>query len=151
MPWLWRLYRAEYGPGLDGIGGTFADGRWHTRGARVVYFGASAAIVVVERLAHTDPDLLPDDLRLACFESPQIISAVKADEVSSLPENWIQDEDATRRIGGEWLRRRSSPLLLIPSAILPEESNYLLNAQHPEAGRLHVISERPFSFDARLI
>ena len=115
MPWLWRLYRAEYGPGLDGIGGTFADGRWHTRGARVVYFGASAAIVVVERLAHTDPDLLPDDLRLACFESPQIISAVKADEVSSLPENWIQDEDATRRIGGEWLRRRSSPLLLIPS------------------------------------
>ena len=68
MPQLWRLYRAEYGPGLDGTGGTFADGRWHTRGARVVYFGASAAIVVLERLAHTDPDLLPTDLRLACFE-----------------------------------------------------------------------------------
>src|SRR5215831_6694883 len=62
MPQLWRLYRAAYGPGLDGIGGTFADGRWHTRGARVVYFGATAAIVVLERLAHTDADLLPADL-----------------------------------------------------------------------------------------
>jgi RES domain-containing protein len=37
---LWRLYRAKYGPGLDGVGGTFADGRWHALGQRVVYFGA---------------------------------------------------------------------------------------------------------------
>ncbi len=50
-----------HGPGLDGIGGTFADGRWHSRGDLVVYFGGSAAITVLERLAHTDPDLLPDD------------------------------------------------------------------------------------------
>ncbi len=151
MPRLWRLYRAEHGPGLDGIGGTFADGRWHTRGARVVYFGASAAIVVLERLAHTDPDLLPTDLRLACFELPQTVSAITADEISALPENWIQDENTTRRIGGEWWRERSSPLLLVPSAILPEEPNYVLNAEHPEAISLHLIQERPFSFDPRLI
>jgi RES domain-containing protein len=98
MPRLWRLYRAEYGPGLDGIGGTFADGRWHTRGARVVYFGASAAIVVLERLAHTDPDLLPLDLRLAYFELPQTISGINAQDISALPENWIQDENATRSL-----------------------------------------------------
>jgi hypothetical protein len=58
-PHLWRLYRAQHGPGLDGSAGLFADGRWHARGERVVYFGGSAAIVVLERLAHTDPDLLP--------------------------------------------------------------------------------------------
>ena len=62
MPPLWRLYRTPHGPGLDGIGGIFAGGRWHTLGERVVYFGGSAAIVVLERLAHTDPDLVPDDL-----------------------------------------------------------------------------------------
>jgi RES domain-containing protein len=151
MPRLWRLYRAEHGPGLDGIGGTFADGRWHVRGARVVYFGASAAIVVLERLAHTDPDLLPLDLRLAYFELPQTISGINAYDISALPENWIQDENATRRIGGQWWSERSSPLLAVPSAILPEEFNYILNAQHPEARSLQLIRERPFTFDPRLI
>lgn len=151
MPHLWRLYRAEYGPGLDGIGGTFADGRWHTRGERVVYFGASAAIVVLERLAHTDPDLLPADLRLACFEFPRIASNVDPQEISGLPGNWMQDENATRRIGGRWWRERSSPLLIVPSAILPEESNYVLNPQHPDAKSLRLIRERPFTFDSRLI
>jgi len=151
MPRLWRLYRADYGPGLDGIGGTFADGRWHTRGARVVYFGATAAIVVLERLAHTDPDLLPADLRLACFEFPETISSIKVEDISPLPENWIRDENVTRHIGGRWWRDRSSPLLAVPSAILPEESNYVLNAQHPEAKSLQLIRERPFTFDPRLI
>ncbi|HEX7361056.1 MAG TPA: RES family NAD+ phosphorylase [Bryobacteraceae bacterium] len=151
MPRLWRLYRAEHGPGLDGIGGTFADGRWHRRGERVVYFGASAAIVVLERLAHTDPDLLPADLRLACFELSRAISPIKVEQVSPLPEDWIQDEAATRRIGGDWWRERLSPLLIVPSAILPEESNYVLNPQHAAATPLRLIHERPFSFDPRLI
>ncbi|MCC6367656.1 MAG: RES family NAD+ phosphorylase [Bryobacterales bacterium] len=151
MPRLWRLYRAEYGPGLDGIGGRLADGRWHTRGARVVYFGASAAIVVLERLAHTDPDLLPADLHLACFELPETFTGINAGDISALPENWIRDENETRRIGGQWWRERSSLLLVVPSAILPEESNYVLNAQHPEAKSLRLIGGRPFTFDPRLI
>jgi len=151
MPQLWRLYRAKHGPGLDGIGGTFAGGRWHTRGERVVYFGASAAIVVFERLAHTDPDLLPADLRLACFKFPGTISRINAVEISALPENWIHDEDTTRGMGGRWWRECSSPLLIVPSAILPEESNYVLNPQHPDAKWLRLIRERPFAFDPRLI
>ncbi|MBV9507143.1 MAG: RES family NAD+ phosphorylase [Acidobacteriia bacterium] len=151
MPQLWRLYRAEYGPGLDGIGGTFADGRWHTRGARVVYFGASAAIVVLERLAHIDPDLLPTDLTLAYFELPPTISGINAAHISVLPQNWIHDQNVTRLIGGQWWRERPSPLLVVPSAILPEESNYVLNAQHPEARSLQLIRERSFNFDPRLI
>ena len=151
MPRLWRLYRAAYGPGLDGMGATFADGRWHTRGARVVYFGATAAIVVLERLAHTDPDLLPSDLRLACFEVPETISRINAADISPLARNWMRDENATRRIGSQWWHERSAPLLLVPSAILPEESNYVLNAQHPEAKSLQLIRERSFTFDPRLI
>ena len=151
MPRLWRLYRAAYGPGLDGMGGTFADGRWHTRGARVVYFGATAAIVVLERLAHTDPDLLPSDLRLACFEVPETVSSTNAADISPLTENWMRDENATRRIGSQWWREHSSPLLLVPSAVLPEESNYVLNAQHPEAKALQLIRDRSFTFDPRLI
>jgi RES domain-containing protein len=151
MPSLWRLYRARHGPGLDGLGGLFADGRWHTLGERVVYFGGSAAIVVLERLAHTDPDLLPGDLRLARFEFPAPVLETKVEEFATLPASWNQDENATRRIGGRWRRQGSSCLLTVPSAILPEESNFVLNPEHPDAKRLRLVRERPFTFHPRLI
>lgn len=148
---LWRLYRAAYGPGLDGAGGTFADGRWHTRGMRVVYCGATPAIVVLEKLAHLDPDLLPDDLRLGCFEFGKTIHPIKVKVGSELPENWTAQETVTRNLGTRWLRENAACLLEVPSVLLPEESNYILNPQHPDAQHLHCVNERPFSFDARLL
>lgn len=151
MPALWRLYRARYGPGLDGLGGTLAGGRWHHRGERIVYFGSSAAIVILERLAHTDPDLLPEDLVLARFETPSTVSETRVEDVSSLPANWTHAEAKTRGIGTKWLRSASSCLLAVPSAIVPEESNFVLNAQHPDASLLKLVRERRFAFDSRLL
>ncbi len=151
MQHLWRLYRAPHGPGLDGIGGTFADGRWHRQGELVVYFGASAAIVVLERLAHTAADLLPDDLRLGRFEfsTPAAMTDVK--DLTVLSNDWTRHELATRRIGADWLRDQYSCLLAVPSAILPEESNFVFNPRHADAQRLRLVYERPFAFDARLL
>jgi RES domain-containing protein len=151
MPALWRLYRAQYGPGLDGIGGTFADGRWHNRGELVVYFGGSAAIVVLERLAHTDPDLLPDDLRLALYEFSEPVSASQIEEYGELPSDWTRDENLTRAIGRRWRQQSTTCVLGVPSAILPEEFNFVLNPQHPDSKHLRLVRERGFSFDARLI
>ncbi|HUO29471.1 MAG TPA: RES family NAD+ phosphorylase [Bryobacteraceae bacterium] len=146
MTVLWRLYRAAYGPGLDGIGGIFADGRWHARGDLVVYFGGTAAICVLERLAHTDPDLLPADLRLARFEFPGTVEPCGA-----LPANWERDESVTRELAAKWREAAASGLLAVPSAILPEELNFVCNPKHADARGLRQISERPFRFDARLI
>jgi RES domain-containing protein len=146
MTVLWRLYRAAYGPGLDGIGGIFADGRWHARGDLVVYFGGTAAICVLERLAHTDPDLLPADLRLARFEFSGPV-----ENCATLPHDWERNEKATRAIGAKWRQAAASCMLAVPSAILPEELNFVFNPKHADAHGLRQISERPFRFDARLI
>lgn len=147
---LWRLYRAAYGPGLDGAGGTFAEGRWHSRGSRVVYFGASAAIVVLERLAHTDPDLLPADLRLGLFSLPDKEGA-SVTSVDAPPRDWQDREDWSRKTGDHWLTEGVTCLLSVPSAILPEETNFLLNPTHAAAKFLELERERPFAFDPRLI
>ena len=144
---LWRLYPARYGPGLDGIGGTFADGRWHRRGDRVVYFGLTAAITVLERLAHIDPDLLPADLRLGSF----VFDPEPAVDAADPPEGWTRDEAATQQIGSDWVRTAKTCLLQVPSVIVPEESNAMLNATHPDVNGLKLVSERPFSFDPRLV
>jgi RES domain-containing protein len=117
----------------------------------VVYFGGSTAIVVLERLAHTDPDLLPNDLRLARFDFPEPVLETKVEEFAKLPANWTQDEKATRQIGGRWRVEGSSCILAVPSAILPEELNFILNPEHPDAKRLRLVRERRFAFDPRLI
>lgn len=148
---LWRLYRARHGPELDGAGGTFAGGRWHSRGQRVVYFGGSAGIVVLERLAHTDPDLLPSDLRLGLFALPEGTASVSVQPVEGPPEGWERNEEWSRDAGDRWLRSQSNCLLAVPSVILPEETNYVFNPLHPIAPSLRLVRERPFSFDARLI
>jgi RES domain-containing protein len=74
--------------------------------------GPCAGIVVLERLAHTDPDIRG---------------------VDGLSSDWIQDQSATRALGRRWRQESSSSLLLVPSAVLPEESNYVFHPQHSDS------------------
>ena len=126
-------------------------GRWHTLGERVVYFGGSAAIVVLERLAHTDPDLLPNDLQLARFEFSAPIMETKVEELAALPANWTQAENITRQIGGQW--RRQGIFLSFSRAFGDSSGRAQFRAQsgasggHPPAPG----SPPPFTFDPRLI
>jgi RES domain-containing protein len=141
---LWRLYRRAHGPGLDGTGGRYAAGRWNELGTPAVYCGASPEISVLETLAHIDADLLPSDLMLGRFEGD-----VSLEEIGAIEE--LTDLAATRRLGHKFLTSRSACVLRVPSVILPEASNLLFNPLHPEASRVQLAAERPFSFDERLI
>jgi RES domain-containing protein len=107
--------------------------------------------VVLERLAHTDPDLLPRDLRLARFAFSGRISQRRVEKIAKLPSDWPRDQNATRAIGDNWLRDGAYCLLVVPSAILPEEFNFVFNPGHRDSKPPRMISERPFTFDARLI
>lgn len=141
---LWRLYRAAHGPGLDGLGGLHAAGRWHRLGRRVVYFGATPAIVVLEKLAHVDPQALPEDLLLGRFAGEP--------SVESITEPLQLDElVACRERGERFLEAGRAGALRVPSVILTEESNYLLNASHPDIAGIRLVSERSFFFDQRLL
>lgn len=141
---FWRLYRAAHGPGLDGAGGLYAAGRWHRLGRRVIYFGASPAIVVLEKLAHVDPAALPGDLLLGHFAGePSVESAAEPLAASDLL--------ACRARGERFLEAGRACALRVPSVVLPEESNFLINALHPEAVKIRLVSERSFFFDERLV
>lgn len=146
---LWRLYRRAFGPGLDGGGGLYRSGRWHSQGRPVTYFGATAAIVVLEKLAHLDPVNLESDLMFGEFEGA--LSAEDGWPAKLVSWRKLSDVDWCREQGDRWLERCSSCLLRVPSALLPEESNVVFNPRHPGAERLTLLRERPFSFDGRLL
>ena len=146
---LWRLYRRAHGQGLDGAGGRYAAGRWHHQGTPVVYFGGGAAIVVLEKLAHLNPDTLPADLMLGLFEADISVEDVWPE--GSAQSCDLEDIDQTRAAGQEWIESGRSCVLRVPSIVVPEEQNLVVNTLHAEAQRITLTAERPFTFDGRLL
>jgi len=144
---LWRISNhAE----LDGRGGLLASARWHTQGRSIVYLAANPAGALVEVLVNLELDAgrLPGSYTMLKAEAPDDIQ-VRRIEVGSLPEGWSADVAITRCRGDEWLAGGESALLEVPSAILPDTFNVLLNPHHPDAGRVRVVWQRAYPYDRR--
>src|SRR5262245_22704170 len=110
------------------------SGRWHTRGRRVVYCSENPGAALLEILAHFEIDIrdLPTRYRLMKLRAPD---GLRVQSVPELPPSWPNRTDLTRVIGDRWLREIRSPLLRVPSALVPETFNMLLNPAHPHARR----------------
>lgn len=74
-------------------------------------------------------------------------------KVEDLPANWrtIAAREALQAIGSEWARKRAAAVFAVPSAIIPDETNYLLNPLHPDFRRIKVGKPRKFETDLRLV
>lgn len=105
--------------------------------------------MVLEKLAHLNPDTLPSDLMLGLFEADVSVEDIWPDTNSEARE--LEDIDATRAVGQQWLASGRSCVLSVPSVVVPEERNLVLNPQHPQANKLALVTERPFAFDGRLL
>ena len=144
---LWRISNHV---SLDGRGGLFASARWHTRGRPVVYLAATPAGAFIEVPANLelDPARLPAGYTLLKIEAPDDISIGRI--APPLPENWREDQAWSRTRGDEWLAAGLEALLELPSAILPETCNYLLNPVHADAQRIRILSGETYAYDRRL-
>lgn len=146
---LWRISNHA---SLAGDGGLRASGRWHTRGKRIVYCAESPAAALLEVLVHFEIEVgdLPARYRLLKLKVPDDL---QVDRVSprDLSPDWVEDIQATRAIGDTWLTRSATALLAVPSAVVPETSNVLLNAVHPDARRIVILQSTDHVIDARLL
>lgn len=146
---LWRI--SNY-PTLDGGGGLETSARWHTQGRPIVYLAESVAGALLEVLVHLElsPPRLPRAYRLLKVEAPDGLS-IRELSPTDLSKKWTDDETETRTLGDEWLASKSTVLLRVPSAVVPETFNVLLNSAHQDASRLRVVSHREYPWDLRLI
>ncbi|MFT3987706.1 RES family NAD+ phosphorylase [Aestuariivirga sp.] len=144
-----KLWRISNHADLSGEGGRRAAGRWHSRGRPIIYAAEHPTGALVEILVHLDRDLLPDQCQLITIEAPETISIQTISE-DLLRPGWSSDEAFTRRLGDAWLAARSSLLLRVPSVILPEAWNMLINPVHPEISQLAIANQQSFPLDRRL-
>lgn len=69
------------------------------------------------------------------------------ESVKGLPSDWMERRDWTQNYGDEWLREKRSLVLRVPSAIIPEESNFLINPEHGELAQVAIRSKLRFALD----
>ncbi|MGH7154729.1 MAG: RES family NAD+ phosphorylase [Acetobacteraceae bacterium] len=116
-------------------------GRWNTPGRPVVYAASGAALAVLEVRVHLDltPELLPDDTVLLAID----LGDVAVEELADLPAD-------PAAFGDAWLAAQRTPVPRVPSVIVPESPNLLLDPAHPAAGQARIVHRRRFAFDHRL-
>jgi RES domain-containing protein len=145
---LWRI--SNY-PTLDGTGGLVVSGRWHTKGHPVIYCTWNPSTALLETLVHMEIDAedRPERFQVLKIEGPDTLS-VERIEPGTLPKDWPEDIATTQSIGNRWLNEQRSLLFDVPSILIPETSNILVNPLHPEASQLKIIRVYEHAFDARL-
>ena len=144
----YRLTRAKYAA-FSGTGSILVNGRWHWAGVPMIYCAESRALAVLETLVHARKDQIPSDYvfyEVVVDESG--IEAVSSDEA---PQGWRATEAAaSRTFGTKWMQSRRSLALTVPSVVIPEERNLLLNSEHVAFASIQVDGPRSFHFDPRL-
>jgi len=151
---IWRLEKARYvDEAFRGKGSLKTSGRWHHKGTQVAYASEHPGIAVLEKLAWLgryevarDSSYLLVPLELDPDEHLERI------EESELPEDWdaFPHQEETRDIGTNWSDEKRSPVLGVPSAVLPLAENYLINPFHSQFHDLEQGEPKPFSWDRRL-
>ena len=147
----WRMVPKHYAPtpetAFSGEGGLYGDGRWHHQGTPITYCASSSALAVLEVLVHVEPALAPSPLSLY---KDMIILQIHEHE---LPENW-RDIDPSpvqlKRIGDAFIRKSEAAALLVPSAIVPDGTNILLNPNHADFRSITLHQGVDFELDKRL-
>lgn len=147
---VWRICRKAY-LAFDGEGARLYGGRWNPVGLPVIYTAGSLSLAALEYFVNIPSDLIPDDL----VKIPVVLpDALKLDRVNAadLPGDWYIHPAPVllQRIGADWLKAASTAVLAVPSAIVPEETNYLLNPAHKDFKRIKIHTPEPFGFDARM-
>lgn len=146
----WRLTRRRFA-NLSGKGPELEGGRWNSPGRAVVYLGAEAALPVLEVLVHLDlaPEMIPIDYVLMRVDLTVYADTGRDSWLEEGPLEPRQIEES-RAFGDRWIDDARTPVLRVPSVIVPEASSLILNPGHRLAQQLPAPTHRPFAFDDRL-
>jgi RES domain-containing protein len=146
---VWRIDRKIYrATAFTGEGARLYGGRWNSQGVAVIYAAEHRSLAMLEILVHIRK---PKDFELYSVKFDDSFVLELAGE--NLPHNWDVEPPTseTQEIGDNWVLSTSSAVLSVPSAVVPEERNYILNPRHPEFKQIKIDGPFPCHFDPRLL
>lgn len=148
----WRLVKRRCkDTAFDGEGARVSGGRWNSVGNPVVYTAATTSLGLLELLAHSSTTrLLPYYLAIPVFFDERLVDRF---DRTQLPKGWRSHPlpRGTQKIGDGWIAPGHSCILEVPSVIVPHESNFMLNPNHPDFASLEIGEPIGLGVDQRLV
>ncbi len=147
---IYRITLTRYAQTLKASG---ADGRWSREGIHVIYSAYSRSLACLENIIHRGSEGLKRDFCTMVIHVPDNVS-IKSIKTKDLRNNWYQSTPYAREycqmIGNDWVKSNDSCVLRVPSVIIKEEHNYVINTLHPDFSEIELVGIEPFFFDPRL-
>lgn len=151
MSTVYRLLRRPYAKTpCDGEGAYRYGGRWSSAGTRVAYASEHLSLAMIEYFVHIPISDPPADLVLAAAEIPDGLRRIRV-KASELPAGWRRSPapGALAHFGDEFVAAGRAAVLVVPSALAPDECNLLLNPLHPDFVLIRQFRPAPFAYDPR--
>jgi RES domain-containing protein len=149
---VYRITLARYAADLSGNGARLYGGRWNSEGNFALYTSSSRSLALLETLAHTPAKLLQvKEFVLLTLFVPDAMNIVQID-YKKLPAEWDDTEIKlfTQKTGDDFLAAQKGLVLKVPSVLVPEETNFLLNPLHTEYRKVKIVYQRRIHFDKRM-
>ena len=146
---VFRLTTAKHAHDLSGKGAEMTGGRWNNKGIAIVYTSESRALCMLEVAVHLPLGSLPKDYVLISLQVPD--GSLQTISETYLSEDWNQfpPKPSTRQLGDTFVSERKKLLLKVPSALVPDEHNFLINPAHKDFPQVQILAVEPFLFDSR--
>jgi RES domain-containing protein len=147
---VYRVGRTKYADDLTGEGARLNGGRWNNRLTPCIYASESRALAVLEYSANVNIEDIPRALSITTFEIPERNILQLA--INQLSGNWKTSPapSSTKDFGTQLLKKMEYPIIRIPSAVLEDEYNYLLNPIHKDSSKFSVVAICDFIYDVRI-
>ena len=145
-----RIAKAKHSrTAFSGEGAREAGGRWNFPGDAIVYSSSTLSLAALETFVHLSQEA--QALEFVCFEV-RLHESLPTERVEKPPAGWRMEPPgpASMRVGSKWFKERRTAGLWVPSALVPQEFNLMLNPAHPDFVKMEISRPSKFSFDARM-
>ena len=146
---VYRISNAAFKDDISGTGAKLNGSRWNSLGIPMLYTSGHISLAVLEMLVNTQFKDYSIELDLLYIRLPddETTNEIKLDKIKA---KWKEDISYTRFIGDEFIKQNHSLILKVPSAVIHEEYNFLINPMHPEFKKVKIQKTKSFWPDNRL-
>lgn len=147
---VYRVGRTKYANDLTGEGACINGGRWNHKLTPCIYTSESRALAVLEYTVNVNIEDIPRALSMTTFEIPE--DNILELTIAQLPGDWraAPAPASTKDFGTQLLKKAEFAIIKIPSAVIPDEYNFLLNPVHKESAKFSVVDVQDFVYDVRI-
>jgi RES domain-containing protein len=145
----YRICNLPFKDDISGSGAKLYGSRWNSIGTPMLYLASSISLAWLEMLVHLQFQDKSTDFALLYISIPEG-AAVQELQIGKLKQNWQLDAGYTQFIGDAFIRLKQKLILKVPSALVEEEANYLINPLHSDFKKAEIVKTKIFQFDHRL-